>query len=93
MWQIQVLYCSVVNSCLCDFFLHSIDTVTEVLGENIEKKQKIQPELVSFQDEFLINKVKQKFNIIFTHVSDSHSRIAPNQILKQVREKFDVWNS
>ncbi|XP_071799466.1 sperm flagellar protein 2-like isoform X1 [Asterias amurensis] len=39
----------------------SIDTVTEVLGENIEKKQKIQPELVSFQDEFLINKEVKVF--------------------------------
>ncbi|XP_022100241.1 sperm flagellar protein 2-like isoform X2 [Acanthaster planci] len=34
----------------------SIDTLAEVLGEKIEKKEKIQPELVSLQDDFIVNK-------------------------------------
>ena len=39
------------------FVLYSIDTVCGVLGQCIEKREKIKPELVSFQNEFQVNKV------------------------------------
>ncbi|XP_038067047.1 sperm flagellar protein 2-like isoform X1 [Patiria miniata] len=41
--------------------MDSIDTLAEVLGENIEKKEKVQPELVSLQDDFIVNKEVKVF--------------------------------
>ena len=46
-----------VDSLFCSSIPSSINVVCQYIGECIEKRAKIQPELVVFQDDFAVNKV------------------------------------